>query len=121
MERALAPHRPPVAAQAAGAAARIRRPVFSTEGVALLAALYFALTCNGAFLGRTMAGRDWSSAATWAFGACMLLLLTAVHALLLLAVLHRRTARPILASLFVVSAVATYFMRGYGVFLARKL
>ena len=93
------------------------RPTMTTEALALCVGLFFALACNGRFLAGALAGRDWAEGATWVFGACMLILLTALHTLLICLVLHRRFARPLLAVLIVVAALATYYMQRFGVFL----
>ncbi len=93
------------------------RPSLSTEGLAVCVSLMFALAYNGRFLSGTLSGRDWSESSTWVFGACMVLLLWALHTLLLCLVLHRRFARPLLAFLIGVTALATYYMQRFGVYL----
>ncbi len=93
------------------------RPQVSTEALALVASLFFALACNAAFLNGVVAGRSWSEPSTWVFGGAMLVLLTALHLVLLSLVLHRWIARPLLGVLIVVTAFATYYTQRFGVFL----
>lgn len=93
------------------------RPVIGIETLAVCVSLYFALACNGRFFAGVLAGRDWAESGTWLFGACMLLLLTALHTLLLSLVLHRWIARPLLTLLILMSALSTYYMQRYGVLL----
>ncbi len=93
------------------------RPQVSTEALALVASLFFALACNAAFLNGVVAGRSWSEPSTWVFGGAMLVLLTALHLVLLSLVLHRWIARSLLGVLIVVTAFATYYMQRFGVFL----
>jgi len=92
-------------------------PMVGLNTLAWLAGIYFALACNAGFLQATMAGRHWTDAGTWVFGAAMLLLLAAVHTLLLGLVLHGRLAKPVLTGLLLAAAFATYFMQQYGVVL----
>ena len=93
------------------------RPRLSTEVLALVASLFFAFTCNTAFLDGILAGRSWSDLSSWVFGGAMLVLLTAMHLLLLSLVLNRWIARPLLSVLIVATAFATYYMQRFGVFL----
>lgn len=93
------------------------RPQVSTEVLALAASVYFAFACNSSFLGGVLAGRSWSDPSTWVFAGAMLLLLASLHLLLLLLVLHRRIARPLLSVLIVATAFASYYMQRFGVFL----
>lgn len=89
----------------------------STETLALLASLYFALVANGRFWQAAMAGQDLGSPAGWRHAASLLALLVGLQFLLLGLVLTRRSARPLLALLFGVSAVAVHAIWHYGVYL----
>jgi len=95
---------------------RVRLEV-TTETLALATSLFFAVACNTAFIGAVTADRSWSDTGTWLFGGAMLSMLTALHLFLLLLVLHRRFARPLLAVLIVATAFATYYMQRFGVYL----
>lgn len=85
--------------------------------MALGASLFFALVCNGPFLRAVMAGRDWQQSQTWLFAAAMLTLLASLHLFLLLCVLVRPLAKPVLGLLFIATAFATYYTQRLGVFL----
>jgi lipid A ethanolaminephosphotransferase len=97
------------------------RPAVTTEALALAASLFFAVACNTAFIHAVTADRSWSDAGTWLFGGAMLSMLTALHLFLLLLVLHRRFARPLLAALIIATAFATYYMQRFGVFLSPNI
>jgi lipid A ethanolaminephosphotransferase len=89
------------------------RPQLRVEALALLASLFFALCCNGAF---------WRSVAAhapgqWRLIAALFLLLVALHGLLLGLVLNRWIAKPLLALLFVATAFAVHYMGAYHVYL----
>ena len=47
----------------------------------------------------------------------MIVVIVAVHALLLGLVATRRTVKPLIAALLILTAGAAYYMRAYGVFL----
>ena len=89
------------------------RPEIGTEKLALLAALYFTLFSNGAF---------WRAAIDqplpqWRFVLSLLLVMTALHALLLGLAVNRWTARPLLTVLLLATAFASHYMKAYGVYL----
>lgn len=91
------------------------RPEVSTESVVLGSSLFFALVCNTMF---------WRSAMSTApgsigFALSLLTLLVAIHALLLGLVVWRWSAKPLLTLLFVTTALATYYMNSYSVYLTR--
>lgn len=88
----------------------------STERLILLASLFFVLFCNRPLWSALLAGRAWSNGSTWVFAGAMFAILTAMHSILLGLALTRRTAKPLLALLFVVTASATYYMNRYTVF-----
>lgn len=89
--------------------------------MALGASLFFALVGNGPFLRAVMAGRGWQEPQTWLFGGAMLTLLVCLHWFLLLCVLVRPLARPMLGLLIVATAFATYYMQRFGVFLDQSM
>lgn len=90
----------------------------TSEALALAASLFFTVTGNTPLLRAVMADRSWAEPATWMFGGALLTMLTAGHLVLLLLVLHRRLARPLLIALVVTTAFATYYMHHFGVFLS---
>lgn len=91
------------------------RPV-STELLILAASLFFSVFSNGPFWAAMLGGRDWSSASTWLFGGALFVIVTAIHGLLLGLVVTRRTAKPVVVSLCILSAMVSYYMQQYKVF-----
>ena len=89
------------------------RPSLGTEGLIVLSSLYFTLFSNTAF---------WRAAVTapmqeWRFALSLFVVVTAVHAFLLGLVVSRWTAKPLLTLMLLVTAVASYYMSAYGVYL----
>jgi len=92
------------------------RPELASETLALIAAVYFSLFCNGRFwaaVGDT-GSLDGAGALT---AICLFVMLTAANVFLLGLLLTRRTAKPVLTVLLVVTAMAVYYMRAYTVYL----
>lgn len=89
----------------------------SVEQLILYASLYWALSANQSFLAAVLAGRSWTDPSAGLLGASMAVLLVALHALLLAVVATRLTVKPLVGILLVVSALATYYMGSYGVYL----
>ncbi len=90
-----------------------RRPELSSETLIVLCSVFFSLFSNGAF---------WHSALVqpleqWRLALSLLLVVTALHALLLGLVFHRWIGKPLLTLLLLVTAVASYYMTAYGVYL----
>ncbi|HVJ37386.1 MAG TPA: phosphoethanolamine--lipid A transferase [Stenotrophomonas sp.] len=89
------------------------RPTLSSEGLILAASVFFALACNGPF---------WRSAMAWSGGGIgmalsLFVVLVAVHSLLLGLLLWRWSAKPVLTVLLLSTALATYYMGRYNVFI----
>lgn len=93
------------------------RPVLSMEGLALCASLFFSVFGNASFWRAVIATGDLHGATGLLSGASLFVLVTALHLILLLAVLWSRAARPVLAVLLLTSAVAAYFMGRYTIYL----
>jgi lipid A ethanolaminephosphotransferase len=87
------------------------------ETLALLASLFFTLACNGGFWRQVLQGRDAAAPGTWAFAAGLGVALTALQFVPMALVFTRWTARPLLALLIAATALATWYMRRYGVYL----
>ncbi len=92
------------------------RPELGSETLALLVAAYLALACNGAFWNAVQASGSLGGAAALTV-ASLFVMLTAANWLLLCLLTSRRTAKPVLAVLLIVSAIAAYYMRAYTVYL----
>jgi lipid A ethanolaminephosphotransferase len=89
----------------------------TSEQLLWAASLFWALAANRLFLGEALKSRDLSQAASWGFGLALVHMLTALHYLLMAPLAHRRSIKPLLALLVMVTAASTYFMQAYGVYL----
>jgi lipid A ethanolaminephosphotransferase len=89
------------------------RPVVGLEMLALLASLFFTVFCNFEFWHGLTADLH----AHWRLLASLFVVVTALQAFLLGLVLTRRTAKPVLAVLFVATAFAAYYMSTYKVYM----
>lgn len=90
-----------------------KRPIVSQEMLALLASLFFTLFCNLEFWHSLTAELQ----VRWRLLASVFVIVTALHAFLLGLVVTRRTAKPLLAVLFIITAFAAYYMNAYTVYL----
>ncbi len=108
---------PPAAPPRTAPASRQRRWTCSTEALALGTSVYFALVTNSAFWAAALAGRSATSASTWTLALALLVGLVAGQFVLLGLLLTRRTAKPLLALLCLVAAVAAHAISVYGVYL----
>ncbi|MBH0128408.1 phosphoethanolamine transferase [Enterobacter sp. SECR18-0236] len=88
----------------------------SSEPLIVLVSVVFVALYNGRFWAAALNGREWDQGSMWLFGAALFAMLTAAHALLLALLITRRTAKPLLAVLFIVTALAVYYMQRYTVF-----
>jgi lipid A ethanolaminephosphotransferase len=89
----------------------------TVEQLALAASLYWLLLCNRPLFAAVFAGRDLGAASSWLLGISVAVLLLALHWLILLLVLNRWTARPLLALLFVITAFATFYIERFNIVL----
>lgn len=89
----------------------------SVEQVLLAASLYWALAANRPFFAAALAGRSALDMGSWAYGLALSMLLVAVHLLLLSPLVNRWTIKPVLALLTVMTALASYFMQHYGIYM----
>ena len=97
---------------------RLRHYIHHTSSELLIvgASLFFTVFSNGLFWSALLDSRDWSNGGTWLFAGATFAILMAVHGLLLGLVVNRWTAKPVLALLFVATALAVYYMNRYTVF-----
>ncbi len=106
------------APQAGGATAARRFTILATvEQVLLVAAAYWMLGANQLFFHAALAGRAPGEPATWGFALALAALLVAVHVFLLALAANRWTLKPLLTVLVVATALATYFMQHYGIYM----
>lgn len=94
---------------------RNRHPV-SSETLIVAVSVFFSLFCNQLFWPASLGERDWSDVNTWIFAAAVFVIVTSIHAFLLALVVNRRTAKPLLTLLFIMTAMAVYYMTTYTVF-----
>lgn len=88
----------------------------SEETCILVASVFFTLFANQRFWSAWAATRNWGIVDTWLLTIVIAVLLTALHCLLLGLAPDRRTTKPLLAALFVITALATHYMNRYTVF-----
>ena len=96
---------------------RFPRPEASTETVALILSVFFAVACNQRFWAEAMAGRVAWDRATWLFATGLLTILVGLHFLLLCMVLGRWLSKLLWSLLIVATGFATYYMNTYAVYL----
>ena len=94
-----------------------RFPAIGVEALALLTSIFLSLASNRAAWRHVLEDRAWDDHATWVFGACMFVALTAFQFVPLALVMTRRSARYVIAVVLVVSAFAGHFIETYNVFL----
>ena len=92
------------------------RPSFHTETVAFMASVFFAVACNGSFWAALTHDHMSSSFRMWFVVACTGIVLTGLQWFLLLLVVNRYTAKPILTVLLLCTAAAVYFMAHFGIY-----
>ncbi len=93
-----------------------RRPM-GAEWLALWAALFFVVACNGAFWRAFAHTPSWHEAGAWRLAIALFVGMVALHAALLVVVLNRWTAKIVLPLLLMVTAGAAYYMGHYRVYL----
>ncbi|MBL8200879.1 MAG: phosphoethanolamine transferase [Chromatiales bacterium] len=98
-----------------------RRPTLSVEALLLLASVAFAALYNGALWQRLFGSADFLEPRTAALFAGLFLAVTCIQFAGLALLLTRRTVRPVLAVLFLCTAIASYYMNRYTVFLNTEM
>ena len=91
--------------------------VVSSEVLALVTSLFFALFCNHLLWRGALAGHDLNQPGSWLFAGALLVILVALNFLLLSLVLTRWSAKPLLAVLLLATASAVHYMSRYNVYL----
>ncbi len=94
-----------------------RRPVLRIEALALLISLWFTAVCNPLFWSAIVAGRPLAQGSTLLFIVAVSVTVTALHFAILVLLLNRWTAKPLLVLLIAATAMAAYYMRQYHVYL----
>lgn len=102
-------------------ASRVRERLASLaigqELLTLLIAVHFSSTANLAFFAKVADTGALAGAGGLGFGLALFVAITALNWLLLLVVVNRWTAKPVLAVLLVATALAAHFMNRYTVYL----
>ncbi|RDZ27543.1 phosphoethanolamine transferase [Lysobacter silvisoli] len=92
-------------------------PEMSVERLALIAALYFTVFCNGPLFAAVAATGALHGLSGWLTGLSLFVMVAALSVLLLGLLLYRPIAKPVLIVLLLVTAVALRFMSEYSVYL----
>ncbi|MEN9313707.1 MAG: hypothetical protein RIS35_100 [Pseudomonadota bacterium] len=108
----------PTRAAAPSAVRRLTPPIAaSVDQLILVASAYWSLALNRGLLQAAIRQRGVDDLAAWGFLGAMLLIVFLVHLLLLAALAHRRTVKPLLVALTVAAAVGAHFVEAFGVVL----
>jgi lipid A ethanolaminephosphotransferase len=89
----------------------------SVEQLVLVVSLYWTLSANGSFFAAAVSERSALALSTWGYALALGVMLTALHFLLVAPFAWRRTVKPLLAILIVVTALAAHYMRQLGLYL----
>ncbi len=95
--------------------------VATSDQLVLAASLFWALAANRPFLIAALRTQNGSDGGSWSLVASLVLLLVSLHVLLAGLVSTRRSVKPVLALLTLVSAFALHFMQAYGAVLDPSL
>jgi len=87
----------------------------SVEQLVLLACLFWACSANRPFLGAAL--KHHGDVPVAGFALALVVMLVAIHYLLIAPFAYRHTVKPLLTFLLIGTAIATYYMRSYGVVL----
>ena len=86
----------------------------TSDQLVLAAGLFWALAVNRPFFSAALRAQSGGDGWSWSFVASLAVLLAALHVLLTGLVSTRRSVKPVLALLTVISAFALHFMQAYG-------
>jgi len=89
------------------------QPQLSTEGLILVAALFFTVACNGLFWRSAMAAHP----GNLRLAVGLALIVPGVHVLLLGLLAWRWNAKPLIGALLVIAALASHYMGRYHLYL----
>lgn len=100
---------------------RFGRPTVSTEVLLLLAASFLLLGGNGSFWRAMLTGHSWQTPATWGFAASLFVAFTAFYVAFAGLFATRRTVKPLLSLLILVTAFASWYIDKYAIYLDRAM
>jgi lipid A ethanolaminephosphotransferase len=89
----------------------------TVEQVAIAAALFWTVVANRPFFAAALQDRATLDPSALGFGFALAVMLLAGHVALLLTVVNRWTVKPLLALITLVTAIATYAMDRFGIYL----
>ena len=89
----------------------------SPETLLLLCSLLWLPLANYHFLAAALAGREAGAPSTWAFALALAVALVAIHYLLLGLVAWGPLFKPVLVLMLVTTAIASHYIRDFGVYL----
>ena len=104
-------------ARARDATAVRRLSPVAPELVLLACSVLWLPLANQPFLAAALKGRDALAPSSWGFGLALAVALVAIHYLLLATLAWGRAFKPVLVLMLVVAALASHFVRDFGVFL----
>jgi lipid A ethanolaminephosphotransferase len=100
---------------------RAERPTLHTETLVLASAVYLLAACNLPFWRAALAHRDWAAPGTWALFLGMFGAFTAAYVAFACLLATRRTVRPLLALLILLSAALSWYMDRYAIYFDRAM
>jgi lipid A ethanolaminephosphotransferase len=103
------------------APALVARPKLTIEWLVLIGVGFMLLAGNGSFWRAALAGRDFSQLSAWGFAAALFAIFAGAYCVFMLLLSTRWTVRPLLALLLVVTALASWYMERYSVYIDRAM
>jgi lipid A ethanolaminephosphotransferase len=98
-----------------------RRPAVHTETLVAIAAGFMLLAGNGPFWHAALANKPLGETGTWVFAGAIFLALTSFYFALAALLATRHTVKPLVTILLVGTAVASYYMERYAIYLDRTM
>jgi lipid A ethanolaminephosphotransferase len=99
----------------------MRRPSVRAETLLAAAAVFMLLAGNTPFWRAALANRPWSEPGTWLFAGAVFVTLASFYFAFTAIFSTRHTVKPLLTLLLVLTAVASYYMGRYAVYLDRPM
>lgn len=89
----------------------------TVEQLAWAASAYWTLTANGPFFMAALDHRSFTQSSTWLYATALVAITLTAHFTVLAALSTRWSIKPLLALLIPITALASYFLQAYGVYL----
>ena len=97
------------------------RPELQVETLLLLGAVFLVLAGNGPFWHAALAGRRLGEPGTWVFAAALFTAFSSLYLVFGALVATRRTIRPLLALMLLVTAAASFYMDRFAIYFDRAM